>query len=335
MSTMEKRIYKGKAAKNHLSHYFLTSSKINITFKQVVSEAFYIKLFMIGENQLYPFTLKYHNRLKKIKFELEDSKEYYIWEKDVENFDIMSKEEQLNYLKSVTFDNMCIGSIDSTTIQSYLYNKYIKIDNKMKGVTEESDLLANKWWFITNIEDVYISILSNRLIAHGDELEFEIEYKKNPIPTYKYIFENLTNELTNSGLFIVKNTKENKGENYASKQTVCSRNFGSALFDIYIKQDLYGYTSRMVAFFSWNTAFIDLLKHYNVKDLPEKLSSTKLTNRNILKDTLCNIADYFYNVAQKVEYNGNDPRERMSFLIVKQNLEKMSKFLNDLDVSAE
>lgn len=234
---------RGKACKSHFQNYFLTEGNRNITFKKLDRSGFYIKLVNVNHNAIYPFTKKYCTQVRP-KFELQDGIEYYIYHKDIIDFNAMSVNEQLDYLDHIMYDDLCIGMVDTHVIQDYLYNKFIKLDTEYKGNVVVSNLFDNLFWWEVKLGDDTIDIQSNRIIHYAENMIIEVTYiEKDKILSPAEELLEKTTELEGSGLIKVIETKyDQRQKGYSKIISVYAKNIikedNSRLFRIVFKNDI-------------------------------------------------------------------------------------------------
>ena len=118
---------------------FSTYGKVSMEFTEMSPEALYIKIETIDDKKLYSFTYNYHNRVRT-KFEIDPNFEYYVYESDIEKFNQMSAEEQIEYLNSIKYNDLIIGIIESNEIQLLLYSM-LKLNTKYTGIVQESNFI--------------------------------------------------------------------------------------------------------------------------------------------------------------------------------------------------
>ena len=315
-------IKKGRAAKSHIQNYFFNeNANVHLIFKKTVPNAFYIKLDHIEGKTLYSFTEKYHNKLKMsdVKIDIKPNYEYYIYDDDIYKFLNMDKQGQINYLKNMIYDGMCIGEVKSVDIQKKLYNKFIKLDRKYYGFIIQSTLLGNNYWWQVNVDGDGIIILCNTLKNNAMDLEFAVPviYKR---AAYTVIMEDYEPKIKDTGLFIVEDADDDeKSADYLKKHIAYNRkvnvyaknilidsdSHNLGLFQIYYYTNI-NYNSIAVKICWFPTFFSDLATEFRISEKPENISKTRITKVELFQNTLHTIADYYEILSKILRSNGRD-----------------------------
>ena len=151
--TIETVDLQGSELQDYIRRFFKAGSSVKYTFHQFDPSDFILKFSKIGGEDIYPFSAK-HTELVNPKFDLKNGYEYYVWCKDLKNFNNMSAEEQLAYFETVKFNDDVIGKAETSTIQ--------KIIAGLISTEVEYNIAVNKsiyiWWEFAVSGDVVISI---------------------------------------------------------------------------------------------------------------------------------------------------------------------------------
>ena len=111
---------KGYSLSNYINDYFVTGSTNVITFKQLGNNLPLIKLDRVDGKELYSFSQKHHMKICPVKIDLLPDHEYYVYESDISYFNSLDAEQQYEYLKTVMYNDICIGEINSSQCQQLL-----------------------------------------------------------------------------------------------------------------------------------------------------------------------------------------------------------------------
>lgn len=189
-------------------------STVKFAFCGFYKKAFFIKLEKINGKKLYSFSRDWHKKIHNLKVPLEYNKEYYIYEDDLDEFNKLEAYDQLQYLNKMMFDGMCLGDIDSDTIQAYLLNLV------QPNVQYEFNVLTSTEtdteWLTTALDEkisitIWLRPIRNnidRVWIEIDENAYNLNINKTPT-TYKVLTE-FFESFNESKLLRSKSVEENQ-----------------------------------------------------------------------------------------------------------------------------
>ena len=249
--------YSGKSFVNMINKYFVgNDNKIrNLTFEELDPESINTKLNAINGKYIYGFTDKTHKKITP-KFALESDKAYHIYEADINKFNQMNENEQIDYLKTINYNGLNFGIIDQQELQSYLKSN-IKMDINYSGTVKKSETSSGEyWWNIAN-NDLDFGILANKL-ASSYRNKVKVNFAPNTIDRSRYIdkdiraVEELISTVENSGLFIIMSARnpnpEYKYSHYyhvTSKKTFLDEQKRINIFSIFLYPTYNGHLYRV------------------------------------------------------------------------------------------
>lgn len=263
--------YSGKSFINMVNRYFMYTDNQyrNMSFVEIDPKALFIKIDAADGKKLYKFSKTFHNCVKP-QFDLEEDKEYYIWRTDMQLFNAMSEEEQLQYLNTVVVNGHKIGIIDSSEIQNYL-RSFIKLNVNYNGLVKESEMIGHYWWHLVGLDNLNLDIYVNHLVKNGYKMKVNVIYddsKKGADYVLRDVnnAENLLKPLEESNLLTVLQLKNNSAENkytyyfmVKSTKPIGEADRKITIFNIYLYPNYYSHYYRI----RFNK---DILQEFNLTD---------------------------------------------------------------------
>jgi len=139
----------GYMLSNYLNEHFLPGTSHWTKFVRFSNPKSVLKLDSLNDKKLYSFSLNYH-KLVTPKFELLDDYDYYVYQDDLNAFNNMSEQEQLNYLNNIIYEDICIGCIPKNKICKLLKSK-IKLNTDYHILVSEGEETNTIWWLIKEL----------------------------------------------------------------------------------------------------------------------------------------------------------------------------------------
>lgn len=231
---MEDRIveYKGKGFMSMVNKYFMYNDNKNrsLTFKEIDPRGLFLKINTYKGKKLYSFSAKYNSMIDN-KFHINSDKEYYVYYDDIDTFNELTKNEQLDYLSKIDINNLKINDMTKQEIQKIL-RPYIKTEIKYSGTVKvSSEMSSIFWWHIDgDFNDMTLDILVNSMSSYSFKTIAEVNYgppkEKKKYETFgDKISDFLNNELVGSGQFILHDTSwDARRFNYSRKIVIKAKN---------------------------------------------------------------------------------------------------------------
>lgn len=196
---MFKKLY-GYALNNAINKYFTAGVTKTVKFLNIKQSKLVVKLETYNGKTYYNFTQNFHTKIVP-KFDLMSGIDYYIYKDDIQTFNDMSKEEQLNYLETIMYDDLCIGEIETSIIETKL-RSLINMEQEYVISVHESEYNSTLWWTIPVSSDTTLRLWAEPIMQSIHNVYMEIDIPEETI-TYKKSFsskvKNLFEQLNTSG----------------------------------------------------------------------------------------------------------------------------------------
>ena len=293
---------------------FSTYGKVSMEFIEMSPEALYIKIETIDDKKLYSFTYNYHNRIRT-KFEIDPNFEYYVYESDIEKFNQMSAEKQIEYLNGIKYNDLVIGIIESNEIQLLLYSM-LKLNTKYTGIVQESNFINNIFWWNIKVKNLTININTHRLITNYKSLKMKNYTTKVRSQTYVSWSDKIYNMLEplNSEYLQIQDeridydkNKNNLNRKIIITATKLKEDQKIPLFIIAIKTDLIGNKLKDIAYIIPN-GFLE-----NITPEAGRYKGKEACS------TLDRIKDYFLNMSDELAKRPNKELRNIAKVLAKLN----------------
>ena len=293
--------YSGQAFINMINKYFMfnDNKERNITFLEIDNSVLFLCIDSINGRRTYNFTEKYHNKVTP-KFEMDSNYIYYLYNDMIEEFNNLDEQRQLDLLKTITINDLCVGIINKNELQQFL-RPLIKTGTNYRGyVAESSEVSGYYWWHLKKVTDeLSIAIYVNSLVVHISKMKVEVQYDKDkkkqkyPDKLVNQTVDLINNDIDSTGLFRVRFI------NSDARQTQYLYRF-----DIFAK-DIQADNGKALYLFSilfypnglYTQASINMNKSLNEERLDNAINTNRIkmlcNTMTTLKDKLHTIGDAF------------------------------------------